>query len=197
MNRDVLIRLGLPATGAWLLAALAPRSLIQGLAPARFEFALPRVSVPYTPGTDVVSAVPDLFSALLWGVICAGVVELAKPQVLALSKWRGRCMFLCAVFQGALVLDTLRRHAWDWYGYLLYFLRLTKLSYDNPRPEVISLPAPWLSFLVLAFVLTACALATLRRSGTSEVAQEHISAATSQLIGEPSARPTTTTDPQE
>jgi len=134
---------------AWLIIALRLDFLMAWLPPVRYEFALPRVCVPYAPGSDVVSGVPDLFSALTLGISCIVLAEVAKGIFCSgcTRKVLVQCSFV--VYQACLLLDVMRRYAWDWYGYLLYFCRLIELSYERPRPEVLALPAPWLSFLSL------------------------------------------------
>lgn len=147
-----VIRPGLFALAAWLLVAIPSISVQEWLPPNRYEFGVPRVCVPYTPGTDVVSLVPDLFSALAIACLCLVLTEVAKVSVIGLPGHLPLYgTFL--IFQATLVVDVLRKYAWDWYGYLLYYLRLTNLSYDQPRPEILPIPSPWLSM----FVLLGCA----------------------------------------
>jgi hypothetical protein len=158
--RISLIWAGLLALAAWLLVAAPLGPVIQRLPPNRFEFALPRVSVPYTPGADVVSAVPDLFSALALAAACLLVAELAKANLVVAVQRRIRLgLSAFVLYQITLFIDILRKHAWDWYGYILYFLRLTPLRYDQPRPEVLPLTSPWLSFLALLLCLGFCGYA--------------------------------------
>lgn len=153
---SLAIRPGLFAFAAWLLVALPVASALEWLPPSRYEFALPRVCVPYTPGADVVSLVPDLFSALTIATLCLLLVEVAKVMAAVLPGRRTWCYISFAIYQAALVVDVLRKYAWDWYGYLLYFARLVTLSYDRPRPEILPLSSPWLSFLVLLVCLGLC-----------------------------------------
>lgn len=142
------IRPVLFAFAAWLLVAAPLAWLFDWLPPARYEFGLPLVCVPYTPGTDVVSLVPDLFSALALACLCVLMVEIAKAMISALPGRQTWSYTLLSIYQASLLIDVLRKYAWDWYGYLLYFTRLITLSYDRPRPEVLPIPPPWLSFLL-------------------------------------------------
>lgn len=138
---------------AWLPLAWPIRSAMEWLPPNRYEFSLPRVCVPFSPGTDVVSLVPDLFSALSITLLCVLLAEFAK---FANASRQGRsaiCYLSFVLYQVTLFVDSMRLYARDWYGYLLYFLRLIDLSHDSPRPDVIPLPSPWLSFLALLLCL--------------------------------------------
>lgn len=132
---------------AWLLAALPFRETVESLAPELYEFGLPRVCVPYVHGSDVVSTVPFFFSALAWALLGVLLVEVAKIVVAA--QRRVALSVALLLFQVTFVIDVLRIHAWDWYGYGLYFARLLVLSHDNPRPEILPIPPPWLSFTLL------------------------------------------------
>lgn len=146
---------GLLAVCAWLTVALPTDRIMDWLPPERYEFALPRVSVPYTPGADVVSGVPDLFSSLALAGMSILLAELAK--MIFLSRARSViCHGLIVLYQVTLFIDALRGHAWDWYGYLLYFCRLITLSYDRPRPEPVPIPSPWLSLVLLFVCLIFC-----------------------------------------
>lgn len=150
---------GLFAFAAWLPVALPFASALEWLPPSRYEFSLPRVCVPYTPGTDVVSLVPDFFSALTFAGLCLLLVEPAKMMAAVLPGQRIVRHLSFLVYQATLVVDVLRRYAWDWYGYLLYFLRLVNLNYNQPRPEILPLPPPWLSFMALLLCLGLCVYA--------------------------------------
>jgi hypothetical protein len=152
---------------AWLLVALPTDSIFDWLPPERYEFALPRVSVPYTPGADVVSAVPDLFSALTLAVTCVLLAEIAKGLTWSCNAWKGPIHLSFVLYQCTLLLDVLRKYSWDWYGYLLYYARIIELSHERPRPEVLPLPAPWLSFLALLLCVLLSALASRNRSADS------------------------------
>lgn len=143
------IRPGLFALAAWLLVAIPSTSIQKLLPPNRYEFGLPRVCVPYTPGTDVVSLVPDLFSALAIIFLSLLLCEIAKILTIALPGRRTFFYVAFSVYQLTLVVDSLRKFAWDWYGYALYFARLISLSYDRPEPEILPIPSPWLSLLAL------------------------------------------------
>jgi hypothetical protein len=143
------IQPGLFALASWLFAAIPSPSIQEWLPPNRYEFGLPRVCVPYTPGTDVVSLVPDLFSALTIVCLCLLLSEVAKIMSTVLPGRRIAFYVAFSIYQATLVIDVLRRFSWDWYGYLLYFARLTKLSYNRPQPEVLPIPSPWLSLLAL------------------------------------------------
>lgn len=138
---------------AWSLAVLPLGSFVENLAPDRFEFSLPRVCVPYTPGTDVVSTVPFLFSAAALALAGLLVVEVAKLLVTASPTRRTALPLALSVFQITLAIDILRKYAWDWYGYGLYFARLISLSYERPKPEVLPVPTPWCSFIMLLVCL--------------------------------------------
>ncbi len=111
------------------------------------------------PGTDVVSLVPDFFSALTFAGLCLLLVEPAKMMASVLPGQRIARHLSFVVYQAMLVVDILRRYAWDWYGYLLYFLRLVNLDYNQPRPEILPLPPPWLSFMALLLCLGLCVYA--------------------------------------
>lgn len=150
------VRSSLLAFAAWLPIAAPLTSFLEHLPPNRYEFGLPRVCVPYTQGTDVVSLVPDLFSALTLAALCVLVAELAKVMASALPGRRSLRHLCLTLYQITLVLDILRKYAWDWYGYLLYFARLISLSHDRPRPEVIPIPPPWLSLLLLCVCVGLC-----------------------------------------
>jgi hypothetical protein len=145
----LLARPGLLALVSWLLVAVPSPSILEWLPPNRYEFGLPRVCVPYTPGTDVVSLVPDLFSALAIAFLCLLLTEIAKTMIAAVPGRRALTHVAFSVYQATLVVDIIRKYAWDWYGYLLYFARLIQLSYDRPRPEVLPVSSPWLSLLAL------------------------------------------------
>jgi hypothetical protein len=153
------IRPGLLAFAAWLPVVLPSASTLEWLPPNRYELSVPRVCVPYSPGTDVVSLVPDLFSALTIAVLCLLLVEVAKVMVAALPRRQTLRYVAFAVYQATLMVDVLRHYAWDWYGYLLYFSRLITLSHNHPRPEILPLPSPWLSFLPLLLCLGLCGYA--------------------------------------
>lgn len=146
---------GFLAACAWLTVALPTDRVLDWLPPERYEFALPRVNVPYTPGSDVVSGVPDLFSSLALCLVSILLAELAKVILLARIQ-SVKCHVLIVLYQMSLLLDVFRKHTWDWYGYLLYFSRLISLSYDRPRPELIPIPSPWLSFLLLIACIVFC-----------------------------------------
>jgi hypothetical protein len=151
------IRPGLLAFVAWLPAALSFPSALEWLPPNRYEFSVPRVCVPYTPGADVVSLVPDLFSALTIASLCLLLVEVAKAMAAKLPRWSNVCHSSFVVYQVTLIVDVLRGYAWDWYGYLLYYARLITLSYSLPRPEILPLATPWLSLVALVVCLGLCA----------------------------------------
>lgn len=102
------------------------------------------------------SAVPDLFATLSIAAVGVLLAETAKLRVAALPSHRLLCYGSFLLFQISLIIDALRRYAWDWYGYLLYFVRLITLSHAEPRPEVLPVSPPWLSFLVLIACLGIC-----------------------------------------
>lgn len=151
---QVSIQSGSFALAAWLLIALPPRSIQEWLPPNRYEFGLPRVCVPYTPGTDVVSLVPDLFSAVTIICLCLLLSEIAKTTIAALPGKRIHIYVLFLLYQTTLAIDALRKYAWDWYGYLLYFARLIELRYDRPQPEILPLSSPWLSLVALLLCMS-------------------------------------------
>jgi hypothetical protein len=156
------VRTGLLSLAAWLVVAAPPVSIQQLLPPNRYEFGLPRVCVPYTPGADVVSLVPDLFSALVIAFSCLLLSEIAKMTARPIPGRRLLFYATCYFFQISLTIDVLRKFAWDWYGYLLYFMRIIDLSYDRPRPEVIPIPSPWLSLIALGLFLISLFVSTHR-----------------------------------
>lgn len=145
---------------AWLPLAWPVRSAMEWLPPNRYEFSLPRVCVPFSPGTDVVSLVPDLFSALSIALLCILLAEFAKFVNSMRQEPSAACYLSFVLYQVTLLVESMRLYAWDWYGYLLYFLRLIDLSHDSPRPDVIPLPSPWLSFLALLLCLALQMVAT-------------------------------------
>jgi hypothetical protein len=147
----------------WLIAAASPNWLVdEMLPPKRFEPFLPLVSAPFAYGSDVVSVVPDLYSAATIGLTSALVVEVAKMVLLRLgSRALGAYLSFC-LLQATLVIDVLRRFAVDWYGYLLHFFRLAKLSNEVRYPEPLLIPPPFLSLLCL--MATSLYLLVLLRS---------------------------------
>lgn len=144
---------GLFALASWFPVALPARSIQHWLPPNRYEFGLPRVCVPYTPGSDVVSLVPDLFSALAVAGLCLVLSEIAKFLISRLTVHNTPLCLALSAYQVTLVVDALRSYAWDWYGYFLYFARFIELRYDEPRPEIIPIPAPWMSLTALLLFL--------------------------------------------
>jgi len=163
MKSHSALQPGVLALTSWLFVAIIPITVQEWLPPKRYEFGLPRVCVPYTPGTDVVSLVPDLFSALAMICLCLLLADLAKILAAARS---GRSILVSVaflVYQVTLVIDIMRKYAWDWYGYSLYFARLVKLRYDKPRPEVLPISSPWLSLLALLMCMGLCVSLDLYR----------------------------------
>jgi hypothetical protein len=134
----------------WLVSALTPPSVVYyHLAPENFEPGLPLVSAPFAPGSDVVSLVPHLYGAATVAVIAILIVEIGKVMLLRLGPGvLGAYLGLC-LLQAALAIDVLRRFAVDWYGYLLHFFRLAKLSNQVRFPDPLLVPPPLLSLLFL------------------------------------------------
>ncbi len=151
---------------AWCLAVLPLGALVENLSPDPFEFSLPRVSVPYTPGTDVVSTVPLLFGAASLVLVSLLIVEAAKFLVALAPLRRPALSLALSAFQITLAVDILRKYAWDWYGYGLYFARLITLSYEHPKPDVLPIPTPWCSFIILIL----CLMLLLRSSSNNREA---------------------------
>jgi hypothetical protein len=163
-----LTLVAVPSVAAWCLAAFTPDALLEALPPERWEPRLPAVSVPFAAGSDVISLVPSLFSALAVAVMCCLLVEAAK---LYAGHRYGRCAtgpcLMLLLLQLALALDTLRLRAPDWYGYSLHFARLVQLRWEHPLPDVVPLPAPWLSLAVLLASLIVTGH-SVRLSGAAE-----------------------------
>jgi hypothetical protein len=80
------------------------------------------------------------------------LVEIAKVTLLNFGRraFVAYCGFF--LYQIVLGIDVLRRFAIDWYGYLLHFIRLAKLSVKVRFPDPILVPAPFLSLIILALV---------------------------------------------
>lgn len=137
---------------SWLVAALTPSSLVYDSGPEGLFPGLPLVSAPFVPNADVVSIVPHLYGAFMVAFVSIVLVEIAKVTLLnlgrrALVAYCGFCLY-----QVLLGVDVLRRFAVDWYGYLLHFLRLAKLSGEVRFPDPLPLPAPFLSLILLALI---------------------------------------------
>lgn len=134
----------------WLVSALTPPSVVYyHLAPKNFEPWLPLVSAPFAPGSDVGSLVPHLYGAATIAVIAVLIVEFGKAiLVRSGSGVLGAYLGLC-LLQAALAIDVLRRFAVDWYGYLLHFFRLAKLSNEVRFPDPLLVPPPLLSLFFL------------------------------------------------
>ena len=137
---------------AWLVPAITPPSVVYHSGPEDFLPGLPLVSAPFVPNSDVVSIVPHLYGAFTVALVSVVLVEIAKVSLLnlgrrALVAYCGFC-----IFQVVLGVDVLRRFAVDWYGYLLHFFRLAKLSGDVRFPDPLPVPAPFLSLMFLALM---------------------------------------------
>jgi hypothetical protein len=145
----------LPSVVAWLIVAFTPAVLLEELPPERWVPKLPAVSVPFAVGSDVISLVPSLFSALTIAAFCCLMVELTKLYLLRYGKKATTSYLTLLLFQVGLALDALRLRAPDWYGYGLHFVRLIQLRWERPLPDVLPIPGPWLSFgLLLASLIT-------------------------------------------
>lgn len=173
------VTLGLSLLGClagWLLVAATPTWLSERLPPERWEPRLPAVSAPYTPQSDVVSLVPDLFTALFVGAAACLLVEVSK----ATASWKRRAPLLqyCAstLLQMALALDALRTHAPDWYVYTLHFARLGPLTWQRPWPDPLPIPSPWLSLIMLIVTLAlSFGLQSRRENVKHEVTSDPLS----------------------
>lgn len=137
---------------SWLVAALTPSSLVYGSGPEGLLPGLPLVSAPFVPNADVVSIVPYLYGAFMVAFVSIVLAEIAKVTLLKLGQrtlvaYCGFCLY--QVFLG---FDVLRRFAVDWYGYLLHFLRLAKLSGEVRFPDPLPIPPPFLSLIPLALL---------------------------------------------
>jgi hypothetical protein len=151
---------------AWLLGSFWPKAWLDWIAPDPLIPKLPLVSAPYAHRSDVISLVPDLYSALFLATICLLLLEAPK-LLIANSQGSARTiplLSLLAVQQG-LFIDVLRRCAPDWYGYGLHYLRLVELSHYRPRPEVLPIPAPWYSL----FFVGLCMIVLLRQKVRSSL----------------------------
>jgi YD repeat-containing protein len=88
----------------------------------------PTLSTTYTYDTGafskVVSLVPDLFSALTIAFLALLLSEIAKILAITIPGRRISFYVTFSVYQLILMIDVLRKYAWDWYGYLLYFSRI-------------------------------------------------------------------------
>jgi len=152
----------------WLVAALTPSSLVYDSGPEDLLPGLPLVSAPFVPNADVVSIVPYLYGAFMVALVSVVLVEIAKMTLLSLGRralvaYCGFCLY-----QVVLGVDVLRRFAVDWYGYLLHFLRLAKLSGQVRFPDPLPVPAPFLSLIFLALMSLYLVLGLRGRPSSSE-----------------------------
>lgn len=136
-----------PLLLSWLVVAAAP--WLAALMPWRPDEqpVLPYVgAIPWDRTSDVMSSVPGLFMALLFGLLGALIVEIAKASTP--RSIRGTYALLLG-YQIVLVADALRAYSWDWWVWLTYWLRFrsTGLDWLNPR-----LGTPWPSLLVMLAV---------------------------------------------
>lgn len=146
-------------------ASLSPAELSLVLAPDIAEPLLPLVSAPYDPRSQSVSFVPILYSGGLVAFASLFFVEVSKAilsgRVGQLGYWA-----LCA-YQLVLGVDIMRTFALDWYGYLLYFVRLSNLTTEQPFPDPVPWPPPFLSLAALIAAIGCCAL-TYREPALTE-----------------------------
>ena len=134
---------------AWSLAAFTPAALLEELPPERWVPKLPAVSVPFAARSDVISLVPSLFSALVVTAVCCLLVEATKLYLLRYGPRATGSYLTLLLLQLALAVDAMRLRAPDWYGYGLHFGRLIQLRWDRPLPDILPIPAPWLSLAIL------------------------------------------------
>jgi hypothetical protein len=75
-----------PNVAAWWLAGFTPASLLEAMPPELWEPKLPAVSVPFSAGSDVISLVPTLFSALGVAALCCLIMEATKLFLVHLGR---------------------------------------------------------------------------------------------------------------
>lgn len=136
-----------PVLLSWLVVAAAP--WLAALVPWRLDEdpVLPIVGViPWDRTSDVMSSVPGLFKALLFGAFGALLVEVAKVSLPRASRVS---YGLLLGYQIVLVGDALRAYSRDWWVWLTYWLRLrsTGLEWHDP-----GLGIPWPSLLMMLTV---------------------------------------------
>jgi hypothetical protein len=165
-RKAVAVAIALASAG-WLLSALTPSTLVYHSGPEDFLPGLPLVSAPFVPKSDVVSLVPHLYGAFTVAAVSVVLVEVGKVALLSLGR-RALVAYLgFCLFQIALGLDTLRRYAVDWYGYLLHYFRIARLSSEVRFPDPLPIPAPYLSMTLLALLSVYLILGVGRENGVA------------------------------
>jgi hypothetical protein len=151
----------LPLILAWVMGVAVPRFCWDPLSERFLRPSLPLVSVPFKADSDVVSLVPFLYRTvelIVWCLLSAEVGKVLAARCLA-GLDRLKVVLMISAFQVVLAVDLLRFNSPDWYGYLLHHLGLIVLDFNVMKPEVLPLPAPWLSLAFLTVLLGTIARA--------------------------------------
>ncbi|GEM_PF-3740101 len=172
MTRGRALTLSALLIVGWVVGVLIPLSpLWDRIPPDPLYPNLPLVSSA-RPSGCVRSVVPDLFRTLLLAVGAAGFSELAKLLAARYVQRSCRLLLAITVQQGVLFLDLFRSWAWDWFDYLLFFLRLAPLNDTGlvMPPRLVPL---WPPLLSLAVTLSVCVYITwkgpdVRSSATTQ-----------------------------
>jgi hypothetical protein len=145
------LSVALPASVAWLVGVFA--APLSSLVPWTdvYSPSLPRVSVPDGRAGDFASTVPALFMALVVGVFCLLLVEVAKYGVFRLNS--GRAYVLLVGYQMALFVEILRAHAPDWWTWMLSWLGLIDLHKVSEETRLLPIPPLSISLALVAAAL--------------------------------------------
>jgi hypothetical protein len=162
-----VIAVSLPLMMAWVMGTAVPRIWWEPLSERFLRPSLPLVSVPFKADSDVVSLVPFLYRTvelIAWCLLLAEVGKVLAVRWLA-GVSRLKVALMIFAFQVLLAVDLLRLNSPDWYGYLLHYLGLVVLDFSVMKPEVLPVPAPWLSLAFLVVLLMTLSRATFQADG--------------------------------
>lgn len=113
---------------------------------------VPLVSVPEGVAPDIWSSVPGLLRVALSAFQGIVLVELARITLVILRRMDPLLFVATAAYELSLALDWLRIWAADWFIWVFYRLRLTRLC-EDPICLPVEGEKPWISLSVLVITL--------------------------------------------